>query len=360
MVKSDILLDDKGIEMLPADSAVEVNAGPAETPGIRLVPATASLRLGGGTSDAYNDGKTFGNIQLDSKDGDPRIVLDARDTRLILGSATGTGELLMYKKGLVETLKITGHDANLRVGGTNVDEVSGTLELESAGAMVTATLDAGPQGADGGSLLLADHTGTRTIDVSGGEGRIKLGTGKDGGGVSGSLDLVNLNDETTVSIESSLTASPGSGISLSNASGTPTATVDGGTGSLTLGAATENGTLSLHDGNGTQVDLDAADGVASLGHHDPNEGLLGLELEPADGLFSVVDAAGEPVFQVTADGTVTFGSGGGKVGMEIDPDTGQFSVVDEDGDPVFQVDTQAKTVNTAKGYSRGTIGSGGA
>lgn len=346
MVKSDILLDDEGIEMLPADGPIVVNAGPDETPGIRLVPATASLRLGGGTSEAYNDGATFGNIQLDSKEGDPRIVLstgdiappdeeenavfifsdgldeygqvwlgevgksfsestvrlDARSSQITLGSSTGTGDLLMYKEGLVETLYFTGHDSTLRIGGTDVDEengVSGTLKLKNAGSEETATLDAGPQNDDGASLTLADHTGTTT------------------------------------------------------------ATVDGGTGSLTLGADSENGTLSLNDGHQMQVDLDAADGVASLRHHESDKRNLGLELAPKKGLFSIVDANGDPVFQVNADGVVTFGSGGGKVGLDLDPENGLFSVVDEDGDPVFQVDTQAKTVNTAKGYSRGTIGSGG-
>lgn len=314
MVKSDILLDDEGIEMIPADGPVDVNAGPDETPGIRLVPATASLRLGGGTSSEYNDGKTFGNIRLDSKAGDPRIVLstgevapadeeanavfifsdgleesgqiwlgrvgesfaestvrlDARNSQITLGGQTGSGDLLMYREGLVETVYVDGKHASVRVGGT-------------------------------------DSNGDN--------------------GVSGSLNLVNESDVTTIS-------------------------VDGETGSMTLGGMDENGTLSLRDGAGTTVDLEATDGVARLGQSGGN---LRLELDPGDGLFSVVDANGTPVFQVDADGVVSFGSGEGKVGMDLDPENGLFSIVDADGEPVFQIDTQAGTVNTAKGYSRGTI-----
>lgn len=342
MVNSDILLDDERIEMIPADGPVDVNAGPDETPGIKLDPATASLRLGGGTSDAYSDGKTFGNLRLDSDDGEPRIELstgdiaptngdenavfifsdgldedgqvwlgrvgepfsdstvrlDARNSQITLGSQTGSGDLLMYREGLVQTLYVDGREASVQVGG-------------------------------------ADSNGNN--------------------GVSGSMRLVNDADEPTISIDAAPADGAGGELSLRTAAGTPTATIDGGTGSMTLGGTGENGTLSLRDGAGTTIELDATAGVAGLGQ---SGGRLRLELDPGGGLFSVVDANGDPVFQVDADGGVTFGSGDGKIGMDLDPENGLFSIVDADGDPVFQIDTQAETVHTAKGYSRGTIGSG--
>lgn len=277
MVNSDILLDDEGIEMIPADGAVDVTAGPDETAGIRLDPATALLHLGGGTSDAYSDGHTFGNILLDSADSAPRIELSAGETAPTDGAANA---VFISSHGTEEA----GRIGLGRVGDSFDDS---TISLDAANSQVTL------------------------------------------GGQTGSGELL-LYREGLVE----------------------TVTVDGGTGRMALGGPGQNGTLSLQDGAGSTIDLDATAGVAGLGQ---TGGKLRLELDPGGGLFSVLDGDGDPVFQVDADGGVTFGSGDGKVGMDLDPENGLFSIVDADGDPVFQIDTQAETVNTAKGYSRGTI-----
>lgn len=441
MVKSDILLDDEGIDAIPADGSFNLTTGRDAVPDIRLSPNSAAirlgggdgefsdgdirlldrpgdgsaeprihltggtgatesgtrvrvngrqgtaklgatsaddpdialrsalgqLRLGGGAGDEGDDGRTVGNVRLDdenehsrvflSADGaappngtenaaflstisdeygllslkrvgesfaDATVTLDAGSGRLALGSKTQSSRLAMFRQGNVGTVTIDGHDADLRLGGTDADGnngVAGDIALENAAGNRTVSVAGGPSGSNGARLSLGDDGGTTTADVSGAEAGLRLGNGAaDGGaGIGGSVDLENPDGETTVSVSSDQPNADGAGATIANAAGTITAAIDGAAGSLTLGADSENGTLSLEDGAGMTVDLTADAGSVRLEHSDSSKGEISLELEPEAGIFSVLDG---------------------------------------DGDPVFRIDTQEQSIEKARGYSRGVIGTG--
>mgnify|MGYP006449393705 CR=1 FL=1 len=95
-------------------------------------------------------------------------------------------------------------------------------------------------------------------------------------------------------------------INLGNASRT-TVVVDGGTGTMVLGngssnrlgrgAKPESGELWLDDGQGKKFGLKAENGTVGLGPSSNLSG-IGLVLKPEQGIFSIVDSNGNPVFRV--------------------------------------------------------------
>lgn len=282
----------------------------AETSYIR--GENALLHLGNGSAGA--DG-VAGAARVSNTDGNQGAILRAE------GGANG-GLLRVSHKSGARTIDAAGGLGRLRLGNerAGADGVGGLVELENAAGNETGMLAADRGSTPGATLALGHESGDTTVNADGGHGSLTLGNENAGSdGIAGAADLVNAAGEATIALLSDQADAPGAELSVSDDAGTPTAVIDGSDGTMTLGSASENATLSLEDGEGMLVDLEADDGTVSLGHHDDSKGEVGLELEPEAGIFSVVDG---------------------------------------DGDPVFQIDTQDETIKTAKGYKRGVIGHG--
>lgn len=237
----------------------DLGATSADEPDIRLQPARGQVRLGGGAGPPNEAHGSVGRLRLDTQEGDPRVfiaaagivppnrdenavyvtsglegdgrislrraeddfadetvLLDAATSQLTLGSDTGSGDIVMYREGLINSVYVDGHEADVLVGGTDPDDEEG---------------------------------------------------------VPGTVELRNGRDETAVTIES-----------------------DGGGEDDGRG-----GSISLSDGTGLTADLAAGGGEVSLGHHTDADGEIELRLDPAGGVFSVLDGDGNAVFKVDTD-----------------------------------------------------------
>lgn len=271
MVKSDILLDDKNVDAIPADGSFNLTTGTDEDPDIRLTPNQASLELGDGDGD-----DSVGIARLLNDDGDATVKLDAETSQLTLSNDGGT-----------ETASLDGQTGRLHLGNGSAD-ASGTVKLENADGTQTATL-ASDQ-AEGAALNVAHQSSETTADIQGGTGTLTLGNGD--AGVDGTIDLVNSADETTVNVESER-SSGGAGIELTTQGGATTADIDAGERKMELGGAGVGGTILLTDGQGTTFELTVEDDSFRLG-----SGNVAMRLEPNDGIFSIVDGEGEAAFQI--------------------------------------------------------------
>jgi hypothetical protein len=98
----------------------------------------------------------------------------------------------------------------------------------------------------------------------------------------------------------------GGEIRLSKSTELSTVIIDGGTGTMVLGASTpgitrspetENGELWLDDGTGKKFGLKAENGTVGLGPSSDSPG-IGLVLKPEEGVFGIVDENGNFVFRV--------------------------------------------------------------
>lgn len=417
MVKSDILLDDQNIDAIPADGSFNLTTGTDEDPDIRFDPDDASLQLGDGGGSS-----SVGRTKLFDADGNQRVfltaralappsgerkenavflsdnvedagvlvlsrvgeefrnatvTLDAGASQLTLGSETGAGVVRMYGPALANTIDLDAADAEVRVGGTDVNGdngVSGIVEIENDDGNETATLTSDRTNG-GGGLSVGDASGARTAALDGDTGTLRLGRGS--ANVSGAVEIENDAGNQTVTITGDGSNGSGAGLSVGNASGTETADLDGGTGGLRLGsgAADVSGTVELTNsagnrtvsltsdqssGSGSGLTLGEEDGTTTA-RIDGGQALMELGSADENGTLSLEDGAGMVVDLEAEDGSVTLAHNDpskGEISLELEPENGVFSVVDGNGDPVFRVDTQEQSIEKARGYSRGVIGTG--
>lgn len=334
-------------------------------------PAQNTVYVTGGYGDHGDHGEIYlkgiGDELLDAP-----VYLDSGSAHVRLGSRSSeSGSLTMVKRNSAPMIRLGARNAHVTVGGDAEldDGVAGTVRLRDQGGESTVQLDAHTELARGGSISVSTEEGTETVSILGnnvtanggsmrlsnddGDERVELQSNpQDANG--GEITLTNESHVETVSIQSGpeanqggslLLTSDGGGyrIGLRGTGGTQdggsmflndggsfsTVFLDGGAGKVKVGntgersatgaASAQPGTLSLDDGQGMVVDLEAEGGSVTLSHRDSKKGKVGLELQPEDGLFSVIDG---------------------------------------NGDPVFQIDTQAKTIKKAKQYKRGVIGHG--
>lgn len=359
---------------------VKLGVPSVENPDVELLSDDAELRLGGGGDGAASgeanlyDGVDNLRVNVDARESAVRLFgygdLEGETVR-IEGSA---GDLEDTNAGAIGLSDVHGTET-VSVQSARNDVFGSAVSLRSRSGTETITLEANPlhasSTADGGKIALStvgdDSRETAALEAnraSARGGALSLSTRAGRETVSlrakphnhdgGAIDLSTETQAKTVSIESnppdheggmitvrrpgsgprvSMGASAGSdggsGATLADESGLPTVALDGGDGRITLGRTeapdptraprAENGTLSLDDGAGMVVDLEAESGAVTLGHRDAGAGEIGLELRPEDGVFSVVDG---------------------------------------DGDPVFRIDTQAKSIEKGKKYKRGVINEG--
>lgn len=317
-----------------------------------------------------------GEIRL-KRAGEPfgysTVVLNGHTGQIRLGNNTSSGHVRMHKEHAppIPTIRLDASDAQAIIGGSLEGDVGepGSAEFRDSAGDTTVELDAHTDLARGGAIVVSTHEGTETVSIlgnhttaNGGAIRIANDEGDDrvdlesnpqdaNGGIvrltnesavetvtlasgpasdaGATLTLRSDGGGTRISLDGTAGTDAGGLLFLSDSTSFPTVLVDGGDGRIRLGGteqadatgagSREPGTLSLDDGAGMMVDLAAEDGAVTLAHHDPNKGEIGLELRPEDGLFSVFDA---------------------------------------NGDPVFQIDTQNKTIKHARGYKQGVIGRG--
>jgi hypothetical protein len=300
MARTDILLDPENIEAIAADGSFNLSTTVESDPDIRLIPKRARLVLGGSTSE--EESTPDGEIWLATSEGEEwarRIDLSAsgaefaEETVLSAGTQRDAGRLDIGRVGDVEpTVTVNAERGHVRLNRIPEDEYpydSGDWEPQGA-----ISLDAKPA-----------H-----IIVGGGN---QLDNG-DWIGKSGSIELRDAKDNSTVNVEADGEGQGGK-IRLSKSTELPTAVIDGGTGTMVLGAAapsvgavsleaakqgSENGEVWLDDGTGRKFGLKAENGVIGLGPSSDQSG-IGLVLKPEEGVFGIVDDNGNFVFRVDTE-----------------------------------------------------------
>lgn len=226
MVNSDILLDDEGIELVPADGSVEVSTDPDGTPGIQLVPQTGAIRLG-----------TDSSIVLASDEAFPP---NQNDNTVFLTSVNGHGLLML-----------------------------GRTEEDRARVVLDGPADSG------GTVSVADYTGVPTVGLSGESGHITLGSGAaSGGGIAGGLSLVDTDDTETITLDGATGAISATSLDVSEG-----LSVEGG---LDLG----NGMVLDVDDDGVLTVGDPANGQVGM-RLDPATGTFSITDADGDPVFEV-------------------------------------------------------------------------
>lgn len=355
------------------EGTARLGAESADDPDIELLPGTADIELGGGSS---GDSSSDGGLKLFDGDGrqrvfvesggsaprqgtrsenavylsagasgvprpdgsqgdagqlvlkqvgddyaDAPVTLDGAAAQLTLGSDVESGDLKMYRKGLLRTIALAADDATVRVGNNaNQQGEAGTIVLADDSGTDTITIESAPGNATGGALSITHDSGDSTVHASGGTGALTLGNGAAGqNGVAGSIDVVDTGGDTTAQLqgERSSNDGDGAGLALGTTDGDTTADIAAGTATMELGGHGTAGTLLLTDSNGNTFELTVMDGTIRLGSGD-----------------------------------------NGKVAMELDTDDGEFKVVDGDGDAAFKINTQRKTIKKGKKYTGGVVGHG--
>jgi hypothetical protein len=291
MARTDILLDSDNIDAITAGGSFTLSTTVEHDPDIHLIPKRARLVLGGRTSD---EGSTpAGEIWLATSDGEEWV----RRTRLSAGGS-GFSEEMVFSVG---TERNAGRLKMGRVGDGQptvaVNAERGTIRLNRIPDKEYPYDTGGwtPQGA-----ISLDAKPAR-ITVGGGE---ELDTG-DWIGESGSIELRTSRNTGTVNIHAD-GGKEGGEIRLSKSTELSTVIIDGGTGTMVLGASTpgitrspetENGELWLDDGTGKKFGLKAENGTVGLGPSSDSPG-IGLVLKPEEGVFGIVDENGNFVFRV--------------------------------------------------------------
>ena len=294
MARTDILLDPENIEAIAADGSFNLSTTVESDPDIRLIPKRARLVLGGRTSE--EERTPDGEIWLATSEGEEwarRIDLSAsgagfaEETVLSAGTQRDAGRLDIGRVGDVEpTVAVNAERGHVRLNRIPEDEYpydSGDWEPQGA-----ISLDAKPA-----------H-----IIVGGGN---QLDNG-DWIGKSGSIELRDAEDNSTVNVEADGEGQGGK-IRLSKSTELSTVVIDGGTGTMVLGASqpqlatrytgSENGELWLDDGTRRKFGLKAENGTIGLGPSSDAPG-IGLVLKPEEGIFGIVDDDGNFVFRLNA------------------------------------------------------------
>lgn len=340
----------------------------------------AAVYAGGGPPNS--DAGENGQVTVQDTDNEPVVAATADDG--------GGGRIALQNGFSQETVEVDGE---------RPDVSGGAVSLHNGSGRETIALEGNPSGSSprqsvaGGALALSTNSGAETLVLEGsnpdGQGSaIRLSNvstnaspdGVDpttvaieGGGVgrSGELTLSNFAGDDRISLVST-TNTHGSELTLFSQSGTETVAVHGDPpnadgGKIDVKPEGSGGEVSVQaeggDGGGAlSVDNDAG---ATTGDLDGGMGELTLgttgstDATSEGGALRLDDGDGNQFTLEVENGRLSFGFGsGGDVGFELEPSEGEFRVVDGDGDPVFRVDTQDESVEFAKGYSRGTIGSG--
>lgn len=341
----------------------------------------AAVYAGGGPSNT--DAGEYGQVAVQDTDNEPVVAATADDDG---------GRVALQNGFSQETVAVDGERPDVSGGAVSVRNGS---ERETIALEGNPSGDSPRQSVAGGALTLATNSGADSLVLEGsnpdGQGSaIRLSNvstnaptnGVDpttvdieGGGVgrSGELTLSNFAGDDRISLVST-TNTHGPKLTLFSQADTETVAVhgdppngDGGRIDLTSEGSASDVSARAEGGSGggaVSVDNDAG---ATTGDLDGGMGELSLgasgstEATSESGALRLDDGDGNEFVLEVEDGTLSFGFGGsgGDVGFELEPSEGEFRVVDGDGTPVFRVDTQDESVEFAKGYSRGTIGSGG-
>lgn len=308
---------------------------------------------------------------------DATVSLDGGAAQLTLGSDIESGDLLLYREDLLRTVSIDGDDATVLVGNGNSSKgEAGSLGLADENGALTVFLESDAATESGGLLSVAHESGQTTVDASGGQGRLALGNGAAGSGVAGTLTLENASGKTTATVASKSTDTNGAALSLGHATGDETAGIEGGTATLSLGNGSAGGgvagSIDLVDASGkTTVNVDsdrASDGAGlelniatgqTTADIDAGERELKLGGAGVGGTILLTDGQGTTFELTVQDGTIRLGSAAnGKVAMELVPDEGIFRIIDGNDETGFQVDTERKTIKKGQKYTGGVVGRG--
>lgn len=210
-----------------SDGTARLGATSADDPDIELRPGDGEISLGGGAGRENEAFGSVGSLRLDTQEGDPRVfiaaggiappnrdenavyvttgfegngrislkraedafqnatvTLDAGASQLTLGGSTGSGDLLMYRSGLVNSVYVDGHEADVFVGGTDPDEeegVPGTIEVRGDRGEAAVTIRGDHGDGNGGGISLSDGAGL-TADLAAEGGAVSLGHRTDADG----------------------------------------------------------------------------------------------------------------------------------------------------------------------------------
>lgn len=294
MARTDILLDPDNIDAITAEGSFTLSTTPEKDPDIHLIPKRARLLLGGRTSE---QGSTpDGEIVLLTSEGQERssrVNLSASGTAFAeeevfsAGPQGNAGRLFVGRVGDRQpTVKVNAKRGHIQL--RRIPEEENPYDTGDWNPRPAISLDAKPA-----------H-----IIVGGGE---QLDTG-DWIGKSGSIELRTSKNTGTVNIHAD-GGEEGGEIRLSKSTDLSTVVIDGGTGTMVLGASTpgitripetENGELWLDDGAGKKFGLKAENGTVGLGPSSDSPG-IGLVLKPEEGVFGIVDENGNFVFRVDTE-----------------------------------------------------------
>ncbi|MEF8813000.1 MAG: hypothetical protein V5A55_04180 [Halovenus sp.] len=271
-----------------SNGTAKLGAESADDPDIELVPSKADIELGGGSG---GDSASDGGLKLFDSDQRQRVFIESGG----LAPRQGDGEdnavyLTAGGSGFPRPDGTEGDAGQLFLSQVGDDFADATVSLDGGAAQLTLGSDV-----ESGDLVMYRRGVLRTVYLNGHEATVLVGNGQGSRGVAGTLELENDSGNQTATVESDR-SSGGAGIELTTAAGETTADIDAGEREMELGGAGVGGTLLLTDGKGTTFELTVQDGTIRLGSAD--NGDVAMELEPDEGLFKIVDGDGDTGFQV--------------------------------------------------------------
>ncbi|NBB86755.1 MAG: hypothetical protein GVY12_11145 [Bacteroidetes bacterium] len=349
MARTDILLDPDTIDAITADGSFTLSRSASDDPDIRLTPHRASLQLGGG-----GDGSD-GQATLRAADGAPRITLRADSMGLLNDDENVLSLGVQNEAGRLSIARISNEPDAPRQRETTV-ELDGDMGQINLGSDVQPGRIYIGGGRRGPQSAIALNGNEATITVGGSPG---IEPGHSIREKAGRIVLVDTANTETVTIEGETEGeNRGSLISLSSLYGGVSIQSAGGAqgGKIELMTSRESAAVTIDGGTGTLV---LGQGMPSIGPRNVGPDILGqTEPERINGELWLDDGQGQKFGLKAENGTVGLGpssDSSGHVGLVLQPDEGVFSVVDGDGNPVFRVDTRNESVEIADGYSQGDM-----